>query len=177
MAGPRYLSIARILRTRGNRGEVAAEVLTDFPERFETLKAREVSLWKEDARPFHLILESYWFHRNRIILKFHGINSISDAEALRDHELRVPREEAVPLSKGTYYQFDLLGCAVKDPSGISYGEVKEVIEQRPGYLLKVESREREILIPFVEEWLVRIDIDAKELVLNLPDGLVDLQSS
>jgi len=177
LAGPRYLSIARILRARGNRGEVAAEVLTDFPERFETLIAREVSLWKEDAPPFHLIFESYWFHGSRIILKFHGINSISDAEALRDYELQVPREEAVSLPNGSYYQFDLLGCVVKDLNGISYGEVKEVIEQRPGYLLKVKSREREILIPFAEEWLIRIDIDAKELILNLPDGLADLQDT
>ncbi len=174
MFGPRYLSIARILRTRGNRGEVAAEILTDFPERFETLKSKEISLRKENAHLLHLVLESYWFHRNRIILKFHGVSSISDAEALRDYELQVPRGEAVSLPKGVYYQFDLLGCTVKDPSGIPYGEVKEVIEQGPGYLLKVESREREILIPFVEELLVRIDIETKELVVNLPEGLVDL---
>jgi len=174
LAGPRYLSIAKILRSRGNRGEVTAEILTDFPKRFEILKSQEISLWKENAHPFHLTLESYWFHRNRIILKFHGVSSISDAEALRDYELQIPRDEAVSLPKGAYFQFDLLGCAVKDPSGTTYGEVKEVIEQRSGYLLKVESKEREILIPFAEEWVVRIDIEAKELVLNLPEGLVDI---
>ena len=174
MSGPRHLSIARILRTRGNRGEVAAEILTDFPERFETLKSREVSLWKENARPFQLILESYWFHKSRIILKFQGISSISDAEALRDYELLVPREEAFSLPRGAYYQFDLLGCAVKDPRGLCYGEVKGVVAQGSGYLLEVESSQREILIPFAEEWLVRIDVEAKEIVLNLPEGLVNL---
>ena len=174
MTGPRCLSIARILRARGNRGEVVAEILTDFPDRFQILKTKEVSLRKESSPPLHLVLESYWFHRNRIILRFRGVDSISEAEALRDYELQVEREEAVSLPEGAYYHFDLLGCIVQDPKGERYGSVTEVIEQGPGYLLKVESRGREILIPFSEESLVRVDIEAKEIIVNLPAGLVDL---
>ena len=174
MVGPRFISIARIIRSRGNRGEVAAEILTDFPERFEALKFKEVPLRKEKAPPLHLVLESYWFHRNRIILRFKGVGSIPEAEVLRDYEVQVPRDEAVSLRQGLYFHFDLLGCEVKDPNGVHYGEVTEVIEQGPGYLLNVKSREREILIPFAEEFLVRVDIEAKELVVNLPAGLADL---
>jgi 16S rRNA processing protein RimM len=174
LAEPRFVSIAKIIKSRGNRGEVAAEPLTDFPERFKALRAKEVALQRENEPPLHLVLESYWFHRNRIILKFKGVDSIAEAATLRDYELKVPRDQAVALPNGFYYQFDLLGCTVIDPKGRKYGQVTEVLEVGSNYLLKVDSGKQEILVPFVEEMLVRIDIGAKELVFSLPDGLVDL---
>lgn len=174
MSEPRHISVARIIRARGNRGEVAAELLTSFPARFEALRAREVSLQKENTPRLSLVLESYWFHRRNVILKFQGIGSISEAQALKDYELQVPRDEVVPLAQGVYYQFEVLGCMVKDLRGFHYGVVKEVLEQGSSCLLKVDSGKREILIPFAEELLVRIDTKAKELVVDLPEGLVDL---
>jgi 16S rRNA processing protein RimM len=171
---PRFVSIARIIKSRGNRGEVVAETLTDFPERFEALRTKEVALQRENELPLRLVLESYWFHKNRIILKFKSVNSIAEAAALRGYELKVPRDQAVALPNGSYYQFDLLGCTVTDQQGRAYGQVTEVLEMGSNYLLKVESGKQEILVPFVDEMLVRIDIKAKELVFSLPEGLVDL---
>ena len=174
MVEPRFITVARINRSRGTRGEVSAQLLTDFPKRFESLKSQDVALQRADEPPFHLRLDSYWFQRDKIILKFQGVDSIPQAESLRGCEVKVLREEAVALPAGTYYQFDLVGCEVIGAEGRHYGRVTEVLEFGAGPLLKVESGQRELLIPFAEGFLVRADIVAKKLIFDLPEGLANL---
>ena len=172
MTQTELVTIAKIVRTQGNRGEVVAELLTDFPTRFRS--TRRVLLQKGEQSAFGLTLESFWLHKGRVILKFVGVDNISDAEALRGHEVKIPETEMVPLSEGSYYQHDLIDCVAKDPEGHEYGIITEVIDTGGHYLLRIERKTGEFLIPFAESMLVRIDVKKKEMVCSLPEGLEDL---
>jgi 16S rRNA processing protein RimM len=164
--------IAKIIKPQGNRGEVAAEILTDFPERFKLLS--EVTLSKDDAPEKHVTLTAFWFHKGRVILKFQGVDTIDAANGLRDYELAIPRQQAMCLPEGSYYQFDLIGCVAKDSSGYEYGKVVEIVETGGSPLLKIGRETGEFLIPFATPFFSRIDIQKKELICSLPEGLTDL---
>lgn len=166
------LTIARIIKPQGNRGEVGADILTDFPDRFKLLK--DVVLTKEGGPDKCLRLASFWFHKGRVILKFEGIDSIDAASGLRDYELTLPRDKAMPLPAGTYYHFDLVGCMARDGAGHAYGEVVEVLDWAGATLLRISRDGKDFLVPFVEPFFSRIDVQRKELICDLPAGLEDL---
>jgi 16S rRNA processing protein RimM len=169
---PGFVVIAKIIKPQGNRGEVAAEMLTDFPDRFQLV--REVLLQKSQEEPQTLQLESFWFHKKRVILKFIGVNNRSMAEALRDYEVTIPEDQRMPLAEGTYYQHELLNCVVKDRQGRSLGKISEVVGTEGNYLLKVSRDAGDFLIPFAQSLLVQASLKDKELVCDLPEGLEDL---
>ncbi len=166
------LAIARIVRTRGNRGEVLAEILTDFPERFQRLKA----VWLEfpDRHRETAIVEATWPHKGRQVLKFAGIESISEAERLRAAWVLVDRKDAVPLEEGQYYDHDLIGCRVVDAAGVVLGSVREILKAAGNSVLIVDGPRGEILIPAVADFCRQISISGKQIVVDLPEGLLDL---
>lgn len=172
MENAELVTIATIIKPQGNRGEVAASLLTDFPERFGRLD--KVLLKKEGAPDRNLELASHWFHKGRIILKFSEIGDISAAEKLRDYDLVVPHEQLTPLPEGSYYHFELVGCMVKDRTGQVYGVVEEVLANGVQLLLKVRRESGELLIPFVSAFFVRINVQQKEMICQLPEGLTSL---
>ena len=133
-----------------------------------------MELEREGEPPLRLFLESHWFHKQRVILKFRGIDSISRAEPLIGYELTVPFEERFSLPEGYYYHFDLQGCLVKGLQGQVLGEVVEVLDMGGNPLLRISSQHGEFLMPFALDFLKRIDLQAKELVCDLPEGLMDL---
>ena len=149
-----------------------AEILTDFPNRFEFVT--EVFLQRNNEPPRCLILDSFWFHKQRVVLKFRGIDSMAQAEVLRDYEVKIPKSEVIPLKEGSYYQHELVDCVVKDVQGHKYGMVTDILHTGAGYLLKIDRHFGELLIPFAESIFVRIDIGKKELICSLPEGLEDL---
>ncbi len=172
MEKPKLVTIAAIIKPQGNRGEVAANLLTDFPERFGHLQ--KVLLKKEGAPDQNLELTSHWFHKGRVILKFSEVGDISAAEKLRDYDLVVPHEQVTSLPEGSYYHFDLVGCVVKDEAGLVYGIVEEILANGAQRLLKVRRENGELLIPFVSAFFVRIDVEQKEMICQLPEGLTSL---
>src|SRR5215471_12910547 len=108
-----YVTIARILRPRGNKGEVSAELLTDFPERLKEL--REIFLSDSKTSPLAMQLKSFWADRNHPgfgIFHFEGVSSINDAEKLRGSEIQIPFEQRVTLPAGKYFVTDLIGCSI-----------------------------------------------------------------
>ena len=125
------ISVARIVKTQGNRGEVAAEILTDFPERFQRLSS--VVLKKEGQSALQLNLENHWFHKQRVILKFQGIDAITPAEHLVGYEVTIDNSQLMTLQPGSYYQHDLIGCRIEDQDGVARGNVVEVLGS-PGKL-------------------------------------------
>jgi 16S rRNA processing protein RimM len=135
---------------------------------------REVELRKEGHAPVRLALEAHWFHKNRIILKFQGIDSISQAGLLRGYELTLPSTERFPLPEGCYYHFDLVGCFARDLQGQALGEVLEVMNLGGNLLLKISNQQGEFLVPFARDILKDINLESKELVCDLPEGLMDL---
>ncbi len=172
VVGPEALTIAIIIKPQGNRGEVIADLLTDFPERFQLLG--RVSLHKDNGAVRELELEDHWFHKGRVVLKFKGIDDISAAETLRGLDVIIPRDQALPLPEGSYYEFELKGCAVKSRSGEEYGVVEEIISNEGQVLLRVLGPGRDFLIPFVAAFLLKIDVLQKEIICDLPEGLVSL---
>lgn len=172
MSRNRLVSVAKVIKPQGNKGEVAAELLTDYPQRFHHLQ--KVYLQKNDHCPFPLDLEAFRFHRQRIILKFSGIDDIGTAEGLRGHEVRIDRENLLDLPHGTYYQFDLVDCIAKDSRGHILGRVTEVLEVGGNFLLNLRRDQKELLVPFAKDIVRRVDLSKKELICELPPGLEDL---
>lgn len=168
-----FIAIARIARTRGNHGEVLADLYTDFPDRFDGL--REVWLVSgQGTQRQRMTLEKTWEHKGRVVLKFQGVDSISAAEPYKGFWVEVPIGQAVPLPEGSYYDHDLIGCVVEDLQGNRIGLVNEVLHLAGNSHLVVRDGEREILIPAVADICVKISIGQKRIVVDPPEGLLDL---
>jgi 16S rRNA processing protein RimM len=166
------ISVARIARPQGLRGEVIADLLTDFPERFARLGRVYVKC--ADGRLLLLDLENSRLHKGRVALKFTGFDSISGAEELRDARVLVSRDQLVELPEDTYYDFDLIGCEAVATGGQHLGHVEAVQNYGAAPLLVVRDGARELLIPLVLSICVEIDTGRKRIVVNPPEGLLDL---
>jgi 16S rRNA processing protein RimM len=192
---PRWVVVARILRPRGNKGEVAAELLTDFPERLTQL--REVFLARGDSEPRPHAIKSCWLsqnHRGQAVFHFEGFSSISDAEKLRGFDVLLPFEQRIALPAGQYFVSDLIGCSVFEnatsasvlssspcfaSSAPSFlGTVRDVQFTGEGVsgtpLLAVDTSRGELLVPLAEAICTSINIAARRIDVVLPDGLRDL---
>lgn len=171
-AKPSFIAIARIARTRGNRGEVLADMHTDYPDRFEALQ--EVWLEFGDGRIERMTLENSWIHKGRIVLKLAGVDSISGAEGLVGCWIQIPADQAVSLPEGTYFDHDLVGCSVIDTRGFWLGVVTDVLRIAGNNQLVVQGPGRERLIPAVDPICVEISIEKKQIRVDLPEGFMDL---
>jgi 16S rRNA processing protein RimM len=175
-AAERWVVIARILRPRGRHGEVIAEVLTDFPDRFEQLKRAFLEVQAGSPQPIDIA--AAWWHGKRLILRFEGTESISQAQQLQGRVLMLPRGERSKLRDNQYYVSDLVGCAVS-LNGRTIGEVIRVEPTGGADLLCVQPPERagkssEILIPFAQEICREVDVAAHRIVIEPPEGLLEL---
>jgi 16S rRNA processing protein RimM len=167
-----WVAIAQIGKSRGNRGEVTAVVLSGKPERYQSLK--EVFLFAPSgpAQGERYAVDGTWFHGGTLVFKFHGVDTISDAECLYGCEVCVPASERTPLDAGEYFQSDLMGCDVVDrDSGESLGLVTGWDDGGGNGLLVVAGS---LLIPFARSICVEIDLPARRIAVELPAGLKDL---
>jgi 16S rRNA processing protein RimM len=177
--------VARLVRPHGRRGELIAENLTDFPERFhERTRLFLIPPERIGSRVREIELENFWFLRSRIVLKFAGIDSINEAEALRGFAVAIPAAERAPLEAGSVYVSDLIGCRVIDLNRDS-AEVGEIIdvdrESTSTELLVVRRGDRrggggDLLIPFVAEFVIRVDAANRVLEMRLPEGLLEINA-
>ena len=164
------VAIAKIAKPRGLKGEVVADILTDFPERFEGLENVTAVLESEERR--ELKIEDHWFQNERIVLKFAGVDSVEAAETIRNAEICVAETEAVELDKGEFYDWQLEGCEVVTTDSVSIGKVRELMRTGGTENLVVDG-DREYLIPFAESICVEVDVEKKRIVVDPPDGLLD----
>jgi 16S rRNA processing protein RimM len=158
------------LKTQGRRGEVAAELHTQVDDRFH--EGMKLSALAKDGTRRDLQLERLWPHQGRLVLKFAGVDSISDAETLRGAELQVPREQRAQLEPGWTYVGDLIGCVVFDGDR-EVGTVQDVrfgAGEAPLLVVKAEAKEWEI--PFAEAYLKSLDLERKQIRMQLPEGLL-----
>ena len=164
--------IARAVRPRGLKGELVAELLTDFPERFEDVE--ELVLVSPAGERTVGRLENYWFQNDRVILKLAGYDDVEAAKELVGFEFAVPEAERVPLPSDHYYDWELEGCTVTAGSE-SIGKVKSVIRTGGAEILAIaDENGKETLIPLVDSIVVEIDAAAKTIVVDPPEGLLDL---
>jgi 16S rRNA processing protein RimM len=180
---PGWVLLARIVRPQGRRGEVLAEIFTDFPERFAERKG--LFLRPPAGAPpgpmREAKVEAQWLHKGRVVLKFSHVASIAEAENLRGFEVVIPREERIPLEGDAVYLSDLLGVKVIDVSGSRAEEAGEITDVEPEgagpamLVIRTQAGE-EMLIPFVRAYLRKIDLDTKRLEMELPAGLLAMQA-
>lgn len=178
-----FVTIARVAKTQGRHGEVAATLLTDFPELFETRRklfalgdsgrAGQGDAVDPDRRK--LELEEHWFHKGMVVLKFAGVDSISDAETLVGSEIQIPRSERAALGGDEFYVSDLVGCTVSD-SGREIGRIKDVQFGSGEAPLLVIQGEKEYLVPFAAAYIEKIALEQKRLEMKLPEGLLELDA-
>lgn len=182
-----HVTIARILRPHGLRGEVAAEILTDFPERLKRFTS--VELFDPTSRAAgngarSVRVRSCWLSQSRggqAIFHFQGSESIDDAKGLVGLEVQIPLAERVPLPQGSYYISDLAGCEVIEADGRVLGRVREVdfigedVAGTPN--LVVDSAAGELLIPLAQDICTSVDIVARRITVALPEGLLDLNAN
>jgi len=170
-----FLAIARILRPQGRKGEVAAEILTDFPGRF--LQLQSVFLEDPGQAPRPVWMERGWPHKGRIILKFSGIDSIESASRLRGLQVLIPWERRTPLPPHHYYLCELSGCRVVcGPQEREIGTVGEVESTGGVDVLHVRRTDTgaEVLIPLAQEICTRIDLASRTIVIDPPEDLLEL---
>src|SRR6185503_21182045 len=171
--GDDLVIVARAVRTRGLKGELIADLLTDFPARFESVKHLFGVAPGGERQQFEL--ENYWLQNDRLVLKFAGYDDIDAAKALVGYEFGVPEAERVELAEDEYYDWELAGCLVEDKSGSAIGSVREIMRTGGVELLVVENDEaREYLIPLAGSIVIEIDTAGKKIVVDPPEGLLEL---
>jgi 16S rRNA processing protein RimM len=165
------VAIAKVARPRGLKGEVFADVLTDFPERFDGLE--NVTAVLPGGKRLGLKIEDFRFQNGRLVLKFAGHDSVESAESLRDVEICIAESDTVELDEGEFFDWQLVGCRVETIDGKAVGTVSEL--QRTGGTenLLVEGEGRDHLIPFAESICVDVDIENKLIKIDPPDGLLE----
>ena len=193
-----WVRIAHLVRPQGRHGEVLAELLTDFPERFaqqpnvfltkpkqpQANAAPQANLPRA-ILPQAILIERHWLHKGRVVLKFQGINSINDAETLRGLDVVVEREARVPLTDGAVYIDDLIGCQLVDASQAGspvVGTIRDVLPQAemPDLLVvtaTVAGKTVEHLVPFAKAFLVSTDVAARRITMKIPLGLLAVNAS
>lgn len=174
-----FITLARTIKTQGRRGEVAVEVHSDVPERFAE-GMRLLALGERGPRR-ELEIEDLWPHKGLLVLKFRGVDSISDAEKLLGSELQVPRTERAELEPGWTYVGDLVGCAVFD-HGRAIGRIEDVqfgAGEAPLLIVVSDAgagEEKKYDVPFAEAYLESVDPARQQVCMRLPEGMLEINA-
>ena len=170
--------VARLVRPQGRHGEILADILTDFPERFAERKRLSLVSTEINSSPVsEMTLERHWLHKGRVVLKFAGIDSINDAETLRGLLVAIPESERAPLPEDSYYVSDLVGCEIEDLASAptTIGVVTD-FDRDAGIFTVRRPEGDEALVPFAKAYLVRMDLKGKRIEMRLPAGLLDINA-
>lgn len=170
------MTLARVVKTQGRHGEVAAEVHSDVPDRFsEGMKL--LALAKSGSSRTELEIEGLWPHKGLLVLKFRGVDSMNDAEGLVGSELQVPSAQRAQLDRGWNYVSDLVGCIVFD-HGREIGRIDDVqlgAGEAPLLIVAVGSGKK-FDIPLAEAYLESVDVAGRQVRMNLPEGMLEINA-
>jgi 16S rRNA processing protein RimM len=167
-----FITLAWVRKTQGRFGEVAVEPQTAAADRFR----EGMHLWAfgADGERRELQVSGFWPHKGQVVLKFSGVDSISEAESLLQCDLQIPWAERAPLESGWTYVSDLVGCVVFDEDR-EVGEVKDLqFGAGEAPLLVVGSGTKDYEIPYADAYLRRLDVDGKKIFMRLPEGLLEV---
>jgi 16S rRNA processing protein RimM len=164
--------VGRVARPHGIRGHVIVNPETDFPdERFKV--GRVLLVGPVDGTVEREILEAR-FHQGRPILALAGVDTMDAAEVLAGADLWVPQATLEPLPQGTYYRHDLIGCEVRDRSDGLVGRVTAVEGTLDRSYLVIDG---DVMLPLVDGICLRVDTAARRIVVDPPEGLIELYRS
>lgn len=177
--GDEFITLARVLKTQGRRGEVAVEPHSDVPDRF--VEGMRLFALDQSGQRRQLQIEELWPHKGHLVLKFQSVDSISDAEALLHCELQVPRAERAELEPGWTYISDLTGCTVFDGDreigkieGVEFGAGEAPLLIVLGKMQGKPDVRHEI--PFAEAYLQGVDLAARKVRMRLPEGMLEINA-
>jgi len=164
-----YFNIGKIVNTHGLKGDIKVYPLTDDPERFNLLKSIRVFNNENIEKVYEL--ERSRVQKNVVILKIKGIDTIEQAELLKNYTIKVLREEALELSEDEFYISDIIGLSVYEKEEF-IGELKDVIQTAANdvYIIKRENK-RDLLLPVIKSCILKVDIDGKRIEVSIPKGL------
>jgi 16S rRNA processing protein RimM len=176
-----FITLARVVKTQGRHGEVGAEMHSDVPGRFAAgMKlfalpgGRAAEAVAEKRR--ELEVEDLWPHKGLIVLKFRGVDSMSDAELLIGSELQVPSAERADLEAGWNYVSDLIGCTVLDHAR-EIGRIEDVqFGAGEAPLLIVANAGKKFDVPFADAYLEEVDTAQRQVRMNLPEGMLEINA-
>ncbi len=171
-----FITLARVVKTQGRRGEVASEILSDIPDRF-AVGMKLLALPRNSPDRRELEVEELWPHKGLLVLKFAGVDSISEAETLVGSELQVPRSQRSQLQAGWNYVSDLVGCTVLD-NGRDIGRIEDVqfgAGEAPLLIVR-DPAARLLEVPFAEAYLDSVDVERKQVHMKLPEGLLQVNA-
>jgi len=179
-ASGEWITLAVVIKTQGRRGEVAVELHTGVPDRFR----QNMRLWvlakdkDKDGQRREVTVENLWPHKSCLVLKFQGVETISDAEPLVGAELQLPLSERAELEPGWTYLSDLIGCTVFDGSR-EIGEIEDVqfgAGEAPLLVVRGEEQKAKLPyeIPFAEAYLEKLDLERRQVRMKLPEGLLEV---
>ena len=172
--GQELIAVAKAVRTRGLKGEIVAELLTDFPERFEGLQSI-IGIAPHTGARLSLDIESHFPQSDRIVIKFAGWDNVEAARLLVGYEFAVPEADRVPLPDDEYYDYELIDCRVVTIAGIEVGFVSDVLKTGGVPMLVVQSAgSRERLIPLADAICVEVNVAEKLIRIDAPQGLLEL---
>ena len=174
-SGGEFITLALVIKTQGRRGEVAVELHTDVPDRFR----EGMQLWAllKTGERREVTVEDLWPHKGFLVLKFAGVETISDAEPLVGADLQLPRSERAVLEPGWTYLSDLIGCTVFDGER-EIGPIEDVqfgAGEAP-LLIVPGGAKLPYEIPFAEAYLEKVDLERKQVRMRLPEGLLDVNA-
>ena len=174
--GGEFITLARVVKTQGRHGEVAAEVHSDVPGRFaEGMKLFALGKAQDTRR--ELEVEDLWPHKGLVVLKFRGVDSMNDAELLIGSELQVPITERAELERGWTYVSDLIGCTLFDHAR-EIGRIEDVqfgAGEAP-LLIVANSAGKKFDVPLAEAYLESVDIAQRQVRMNLPEGMLEINA-
>jgi 16S rRNA processing protein RimM len=176
-----FITLALVVKTQGRRGEVAVEIQSDVPERFAAgMKLLALAKTPPDTQDLRreLQVEDLWPHKGMLVLKFEGVDSISDAETLVGAELQVPRSQRAELETGWTYISDLVGCVVFD-RGREIGRIEDVqfgAGEAPLLIVTSEAGKK-FDVPFAEAYLEAVDVARRQVRMNLPEGMLEINAA
>ena len=160
------LKVGKIVNTHSLKGEVKVISSTDFEEqRFE--KGTELLITRGNQVVKEVTVESYRTHKNNLLVKFVGIDSIEEAEKLKNLQIKIDSDNIGELEENEFYFHEIIGCEVFDENGKSLGEISEILTPGANDVWVIKSQNgKEILIPYIEDVVKKIDIEVME-------GLID----
>ncbi|RDW17857.1 ribosome maturation factor RimM [Oceanobacillus chungangensis] len=168
----KMFNIGKIVNTHGIRGEVKVHRITDFEERFAVGKT--VYIEKENGTLLELIIVGHRMHKGFDLIQFEGLNNINDVEQFKGLKLKISEEQQSQLDEHEYYYHEIIGCEVHTTSGDKLGVIKEILS--PGandvWVVKQEKG-KDLLIPYIEEVVKEIDVEAKKIVIEPMEGLLE----
>ena len=172
---PETVLVGSVVRAHGLRGDVIVAPLSDVGGRFDV--GSRLFVCHADGRMKRDTVCRSGGYRDRLLIGFESSVDRDSAEALRGAELRVERREVPEAREDQYYYFELLGCLCRDAVAGDLGPVVAIIEDGGGLLLEVDRGGQKVLIPFVRSFLRKIDVEAGEIELDLPPGLLETCAS